>query len=42
MSGYADEVVAHSGVLSQGWPLLQKPFRPQGLLAKVREVLGGA
>jgi PAS domain S-box-containing protein len=39
MSGYADDVLAYHGTLSPGTVLIQKPFSPTGLLAKVREVL---
>jgi PAS domain S-box-containing protein len=40
ISGYTGDVLAHHGVHG-GKPFLQKPFTPQVLLAKVREVLGG-
>jgi FixJ family two-component response regulator len=39
MSGYADDVIAHRGVLSQGTLLVQKPFTKNTLLRKVREAL---
>jgi len=39
MSGYADALVDHDGVLEPGLALLQKPFTPGRLLQKVREVL---
>jgi CheY-like chemotaxis protein len=39
MSGYADDVLAYHGTLAPGTVLIQKPFSPAGLLAKVREVL---
>ena len=39
MSGYADEVIAHHGVLDEEGAFLQKPFSVQGLTRKVREVL---
>jgi CheY-like chemotaxis protein len=39
MSGYANDAIAHHGVLEPGLRLLAKPFTPSGLLAKVRAVL---
>ncbi|HKW97230.1 MAG TPA: PAS domain S-box protein [Bryobacteraceae bacterium] len=39
MSGYADDVIAYHGILEPGTILVQKPFLPETLLAKVREVL---
>lgn len=39
MSGYADDVLAYHGTLAPGTVLIQKPFSPAELLAKVREVL---
>ena len=39
MSGYADDVIVHHGVLDGGIDLLQKPFTIQTLLSRVREVL---
>jgi len=39
MSGYSDNVIAHHGILDDDVVLLQKPFSPQALGAKVREVL---
>jgi PAS domain S-box-containing protein len=39
MSGYADDVIAYHGMLDAGTNLIQKPFLPDALLAKVREVL---
>ena len=39
MSGYADDVIAHRGVLDRGVTLVQKPFSRAVLLGKVREVL---
>ena len=39
MSGYTDSVIALHGVLEQGTQFIQKPFTPQALSNKVREVL---
>ena len=39
MSGYADNAIAPHGVLEEGTPFLQKPFTPDALARKVREVL---
>ena len=39
MSGYADDVIAFHGILEPGTHLIQKPFVPNALLTKVREVL---
>ena len=40
MSGYTDEAIAHHGVLEEGAEFIQKPFSPQQLATKVRQVLG--
>ncbi|HEV8124480.1 MAG TPA: response regulator [Gemmatimonadales bacterium] len=40
MSGYADEAIGRHGVLETGVQFLQKPFTPQDLAQRVREVLG--
>ncbi|MBI3455341.1 MAG: GAF domain-containing protein [Candidatus Rokubacteria bacterium] len=42
MSGYADEVIGHCGVLEPGIAFLAKPFTADALASKVREVLDGA
>jgi CheY-like chemotaxis protein len=39
VSGYADKAVLRHGVLEPGMPFLEKPFTPQVLARKVREVL---
>lgn len=39
MSGYTDEALGARGVLEAGAILLAKPFTPQQLVAKVRQVL---
>jgi hypothetical protein len=42
MSGYADDAIVRHGVIVAGTPFLQKPFTPQALTRKIREVLGPA
>ena len=39
MSGHATDTIVHRGVLEPGIGLLQKPFTPDALTRKVREVL---
>jgi DNA-binding response OmpR family regulator len=39
VSGYTDEAIMQRGVLESGTNFLQKPFTPDVLVSKVREVL---
>jgi PAS domain S-box-containing protein len=39
LSGYTDDAIAHHGVLQAGIELLHKPFTPDALARRVREVL---
>jgi CheY-like chemotaxis protein len=39
VSGYTDDAIVHHGALDAGTPFLQKPFSPDDLARKVREVL---
>jgi len=39
MSGYTPNYIVHEGVLDEGIPYLQKPFRPIVFAQKVRDVI---
>jgi PAS domain S-box-containing protein len=39
LSGYTDDAISHHGVIDPDRPFLQKPFAPDALARKVREVL---
>jgi len=39
MSGYTDAAIIHHEGLAAGAPFLQKPFTPDALVRRVREVL---
>jgi DNA-binding response OmpR family regulator len=42
MSGYTNDEIIRRGLVSPGVPFLQKPFSPEDLATKVREVLDAA
>jgi PAS domain S-box-containing protein len=42
VSGYIDDPIVRRDVLESGAPFLQKPFMPEALVRKVREVLDGS
>jgi two-component system cell cycle sensor histidine kinase/response regulator CckA len=39
MSGYTEDTIVHHGVLEEGINFIPKPFSPDGLVLKVREVI---
>jgi CheY-like chemotaxis protein len=39
MSGYTGEDVVQRGLLAAGAPFEQKPFSPEGLARKIRQIL---
>jgi hypothetical protein len=41
MSGYVDQMIPTGGVLQPGVNFIQKPFGPEALARKVREMLDG-
>ena len=41
ISGYTDEAIVHHGIPESGAAFLQKPFVPDQLARKIREVLDG-
>ena len=41
LSGYAESVIVHQGVLEEGVELIEKPFDGSNLLRKVRDLLDG-
>jgi two-component system cell cycle sensor histidine kinase/response regulator CckA len=42
ISGYTDTTIIHHGMLDQNMAFLQKPFTPNSLIGKIREILDAA
>jgi len=42
MSGYSEEALVENGLLGRNQTLIQKPFDPEALAIKIRELLNGA
>ena len=42
VSGYSEDDMSEQGVLSEEMEFLEKPFTPQAITRKVREILAGA
>ena len=42
VSGYSEDDMSEQGVLSEDMEFLEKPFTPQAITRKVREILAGA
>ena len=42
MSGYTDDAILRHGMLEEGTAFLEKPFTPDGLARKVREIMDRA
>ncbi len=42
MSGYTDDVIGKHGVLEEGVSFIAKPFSPEALAKRIRDLLDGA
>ena len=42
MSGYSENAIIHRGVVEEGTDFIEKPFSPETLARKIREVLAGS
>ena len=42
ISGYSEEALVETGLLGQNETLIQKPFDPETVAMKIRELLNGA